>query len=108
MARSSSHTDELFWKELQSWIERQLDGCGALPGQRDDLVSEVLLRLFVASETQELRSPFAYARTVLRNLIRDKIRELDRFERVLAELAARPSEPAEGTEPCGDDDAELA
>ncbi len=73
-------------RALKGWLEKELSRLGPLPVSVDDLVGEVLLRLLAASAAQPIRCPFAYARTILRNLVRDEIRDLERAERALETL----------------------
>jgi RNA polymerase sigma factor (sigma-70 family) len=77
----------LNWKELRVSLEPFLDGCGRLPFGREDLLDETMLRLLVASRSREIRCPEAYARTILRNAIRDRLRELELAKAALDELA---------------------
>ena len=99
--------DESLVSRLKSSLERQLTGHGRLPVPAEDLVSEVLLRL-LAHDPREIQSPLAYARTVLRNLVRDKIRELERAGRLLETLADRgDSREPPGEEPRRLEDGEL-
>lgn len=78
---------------VRSSLERHLGRSGSLPVSREDLIGEVLLRL-LGSDPRTIESPAAYARAILRNLVHDKIRELQRAQRVLGVLAARCVEEA--------------
>ncbi len=85
---------------VRTWLFRELEGIRPLPVPAEDLVGEVLVRLLLSEESHEIRSPFAYARRILQNLIRDHIRSLERARRGLEELGRR--HPPEGEEARGD------
>ncbi|MEM7263675.1 MAG: sigma-70 family RNA polymerase sigma factor [Planctomycetota bacterium] len=78
--------DEELLSRIRSSLLRQLAGWDSLPVPREDLVSESLLRL-IGNDASEIESPFAYAGTILRNLIRDKIRALERARRLFDGVA---------------------
>jgi len=82
--RRSGWSDEVV-SSLKSYLERKLVGWSHLPVPKEDLIGEVLLRL-LASNPGDIKQPCAYAGVVLRNLIRDKIRELARAQRVFEKL----------------------
>lgn len=71
---------------VRTSLEQQLARWASLPVPREDLIGEVLLRL-LASDPRAIESPQAYAVTILRNLIRDKIRHLERARRLLGDVA---------------------
>ena len=81
-------TDEIH-RRLAGWLEAQGRASGLEPSVAEDLASEVVLRHLVANARQPVETPFGYASTILRNLIRDRIRELERAQRALEVLAAR-------------------
>ena len=95
-AGSGSSWDDRLWSELKVWLETWLARPAWRRLPREDIVSETLLRLFVASKTREIRFPFAYARIVLQNVVRDRIQNLEKAEAALAllaeELGCRPPE----------------
>lgn len=72
---------------LRAWLEKELDGHGQLPVPREDLIGEVLVRFLVSSASQPIRSPFAYARIILVNIIRDHIRKLKNWQKAIHELS---------------------
>ncbi len=72
--------------EVKASLEQQVARFGHLPVAREDLVAEVLLRL-ISSDRRGVRSPLAYAATALRNLIRDRIRQLERAQRLFDGVA---------------------
>ncbi len=88
---------DTFLNDLTAKLARVINGCGSLPVSRDDLISEVILRL-LAVEDREVRNPYAYARTILRNLIRDHLRRAERAQRALEEIAARTADSVSGHE----------
>jgi RNA polymerase sigma-70 factor (ECF subfamily) len=95
-------------RALKGWLEKELSRLGPLPVSVDDLVGEVLLRLLAADAAQPIHSPFAYARTILRNLVRDEIRHLERAERALETLGcALESSPRNAAEQDFLEDGEL-
>ena len=95
-----------FIEKIKARLEKDLDGHGSLPIPRDDLVAEALLRLLLANAEQTLRAPVAYARTILLNLVRDHVRDLERARRALEALAN--SSNRNGRSRAGDlEDAEL-
>jgi RNA polymerase sigma factor (sigma-70 family) len=61
-------------------------------------VNEVILRLLAIEDTERIQNPLAYARIVLKNLIRDLLRRQVRTQRVLAALAAASPETLYGQE----------
>ena len=68
---------------LRSFLDGELDDRGPLPVPREDLVGEALVRFLVASAKQPIRSPFSYARTILLNVIRDHIRKLQSWNKMI-------------------------
>ena len=82
---------------VRASLERHLDRQNSLPVPPEDLIGEVLLRL-LACDMHQIRDPAAYARQILKNLVRDKIRQIQRTQRVLEILA---SSSAAGTSPDG-------
>lgn len=89
---------ELVLSEVTLRLNRYLNRCGSLPVPREDLVGEVLLRLLASSAAQEIQHPFAYAKMILQNLIRDHLRRAERAERVMETLAATRPESIPGLE----------
>jgi len=88
-------------------LEQQLDRQGNLPIPREDLLGEVILRLW-GTDPREIKNPAAYAHTILRNLIRDKIREIERFHELLDTLAReQESRPAPRERPGRFEDGEF-
>jgi RNA polymerase sigma factor (sigma-70 family) len=81
-------TDELL-QQLESWLRARAHGCGLGASGADDLASDAMLRLLVASAAKEIRDPFAYAAQILRNLVRDRIRELEQAAKAMEVLVAR-------------------
>lgn len=80
-------------ERVRSWLITELDGSGPLPVPRDDLVGDVILRLLVRARTEEIRNPLAYARVILKNLVRDHIHDLERARAALENLGrSRPVE----------------
>lgn len=97
-------TDEIL-RKLTGWLEAEARASGLGPSVADDLASEVILRLLVANAREPVRSPFAYAAMILRNLIRDRIREFERAQRALEALVERSSvsvDPEDRAVECGD------
>ncbi len=86
-SRAARWSEESLASVRQS-LERQLDTKVALPVSREDLIGEVLLRI-LCSDPLEIQHPAAYARVILRNLIRDKIRELEKIQKIFEHLADR-------------------
>ena len=80
-------TDDL--KSIRERLEADVRALGSLPVSPEDLTSDVMLRLLSANTSRPISSPCAYARTILRNLVRDRIRELERAQRALDVLARR-------------------
>ena len=72
---------------LREWLDKQLERITSLPWVKDGLVDEVVLRLLVADASRVIESPYAYARTILRNLVRDRIRSLERMQAALEAIA---------------------
>ena len=83
----------MLWSEavvsdLTTFLESQLAKFGSLPVPREDLVGEVILRLFTSGEAREIRSPRAYGLQILKNLIRDHLRKAQRAQRAFEEITS--------------------
>jgi RNA polymerase sigma factor (sigma-70 family) len=81
-------TDEVL-QQLESWLRARARGSGLGASIADDLAADAMLRLLVANASKEIRDPFAYAAQILRNLVRDRIRELERAARAMEVLVRR-------------------
>lgn len=93
---------------LRTWLEQQLDHATSLPSLKDGLIDEVVLRLLVADASQAIESPYGYARTILKNLVRDRIRKLERMQRAIEALGReRLADAKESGENSDVEDGEL-
>ena len=73
--------------DLRSCLEISLDQSKSLPMSREDLIDETIMRVFAASRKKNICARYAYAAKILKNLIRDQIRRLQRRRRVMEVVA---------------------
>ena len=84
------------FEALRGRLDAELRGFGSLPVPREDLVAEVMLRMLVANSSRRIACPVAYALTILRNLVRDRIRELERAQRAFRKVVERERTSGDG------------
>ena len=93
--------------DLRTWLELKLSRFTSLPVSKEDLIGEVMLRLYATSQCKEIESPHAYALTILKNLIRDQIRKLERAQNGLEVVARSRGDSSNNLDEPHLDDREL-